>query len=208
LNALWLALAWVGFAALHSALASFAVKRWAARRWPAIAPWYRLAFNGVALATVAPIIWFSYAIDSPPLWQWSGPWRWLSHGLALAAIVGFIAVARSYDVPTFLGLRQIREGDRNADGHEGFRLSPFHRCVRHPWYFLGLVLVWTGDKTLPLLVSSVAISAYFVIGSRLEDAKLIALYGHAYRRYMARLPGLLPRPGKCLSEEEAREIAG
>ena len=203
----WLALAWLAFAAVHSALASFAVKEKLARCWPAAAPWYRLAFNGFSLATVLPILWLSYALEGSPLWQWTGAWRWLSHGLALASIAGFVAAARGYDMETFLGLRQIRERDRQPDGHEGFRLSPFHRCVRHPWYFFGLVLVWTGDKNLPLLVSAVAITAYFIVGSRLEEKKLLALHGDAYRRYMARVPGLLPLPWKCLSAAEAEELS-
>jgi protein-S-isoprenylcysteine O-methyltransferase Ste14 len=203
-NLLWLALAWLGYAALHSALASFGVKAWTARRWPGFTPWYRLSFNAVAFVTVLPILWLSYAIEAPMLWQWQGSWRWLSYGLAVAALAGFAATARWYDMDTFLGLRQIRERDRQPDGHEAFRLSPFHRFVRHPWYCFGLVLVWTGDKNLPLLVSALAISAYFVVGSRLEERKLVALHGDAYRRYMARVPGLIPLPWKRLSAAEAR----
>ena len=202
-----LALAWLAFALLHSALASFAVKERVARQWPAAAPWYRLAFNGLSLATVLPIVWLTYALEEPMLWQWSGGWRWLSHALALTAIAGFVAVARWYDMSTFLGLRQLREHDRQPDGREGFRLSPFHRHVRHPWYFFGLVLVWTGDKNLPLLISSIAITAYFIVGSRLEEKNLLALHGDVYRRYMSRVPGLLPLPGKHLTPEEARRLA-
>ncbi|MDP2792787.1 MAG: hypothetical protein Q8O25_01680 [Sulfurisoma sp.] len=206
MNALWLASAWLAFVLLHSLFASFAVKEWVARRWPAAASWYRLAFNGLSLAAVLPIVWLSYALEGPLLWEWAGGWRWLSHGLALAAIAGFAAVARWYDMDTFLGLRQIREHDRQPDGNEGFRLSPFHRHVRHPWYFFGLVLVWTGDKNLPLLVSTLAITAYFVVGSRLEEKKLLARHGDAYRRYMERVPGLLPLPWKTLTREEAKTL--
>jgi protein-S-isoprenylcysteine O-methyltransferase Ste14 len=203
-----LALAWLAFAAIHSLLASFAVKTRVTQRWPAAAPWYRLAFNSFSLITVLPILWFSYALDGPLLWQWSGAWRWVSHALTLTAVAGFAAAARGYDMDTFLGLRQVREQDRQPDGHESFRISAFHRCVRHPWYCCGLLLVWSGDKNLPLLVSAVAITAYFIVGSRLEERKLIALHGAAYRRYMARVPGLLPLPWKCLSAKEAGEISG
>ena len=194
----WIALAWIAFAFVHSALASLGAKERVTRRWPAAARWYRLAFNGLSLAAVLPIVWLSYALDGPMLWQWTGAWRWLSNGLALAAIAGFIATARWYDMDTFLGLRQIREHDRRPDGNEGLSLSPFHHYVRHPWYAFGLVLVWTGDKTLPLLVSALAISAYLVIGSKLEEKKLIARYGDDYRRYMEKVPGLIPLPWKHL----------
>jgi protein-S-isoprenylcysteine O-methyltransferase Ste14 len=155
---------------------------------------------------VLPILYLSYALDGTPLWQWSGAWRWLSDGLALAALAGFVITARWYDMETFLGLRQLREHDRQPDGHEGFRISPIHRFVRHPWYFFGLVLVWSGDKTLPLLVSTLAITIYFIVGSRLEEKKLLTMYGDAYRRYMARVPGLVPLPWKFLSADEAARL--
>jgi protein-S-isoprenylcysteine O-methyltransferase Ste14 len=205
-NVVWLALAWIAYALLHSVLASFAVKNAVARRWPAAAPYYRLAFNGIALAAVLPIVWLTYALDGPTLWQWTGPWRWLSHALAIGAAAGFVVVARGYDMDAFLGLRQIRERNRLPDGHEGFHLSPFHRYVRHPWYFFGLVLVWTGDKTPALLVSTVAITLYFAIGSWFEERKLLALHGEAYRRYMARVPGLFPLPWKRLTRQEAADL--
>jgi protein-S-isoprenylcysteine O-methyltransferase Ste14 len=207
-NTLWLALAWLAFGVFHSAAASFAAKRWIAQRWPAAAAWYRLAYNGISLIAALPILYFSYSLDGAPLWQWAGSWRWLSYGLALAALAGFVVTARWYDMPTFLGLRQLREHDRQPDGHEHFRISPVHRFVRHPWYFFGLVLVWSGDKTLPLLVSTVAITLYLIVGSKLEERKLLILHGDAYRRYMARVPGLIPLPWKRLSAEEAGRLEG
>lgn len=203
---LWLALAWLAFALLHSALASFAAKEWLARRRPAAMPWYRLAFNGIALATVLPIVWASYALDGPLLWQWPAPWRWLSWAMAIIALAGFAAAARAYDMPAFLGLRQLRDHDRSIADREGFRLSLFHRYVRHPWYCCGLLLVWSGDKTAPLLVSALAISLYFVAGSKLEEKKLVALHGDAYRDYMGKVAGLLPLPWKRLTAAQAEAL--
>lgn len=200
--------AWLVFGLFHSATASFHVKRWVANRWPAAAPWYRLAYNVVSLIAVLPILYLSYAPGGEPLWQWHGAWRWLSHALAIAGMAGFVVTSRWYDMDAFLGLRQIREGDRQPDGHERFRISPIHRFVRHPWYFFCLILVWSGDKTLPLLVSTIAITIYFIVGSRLEERKLLAIHGDAYRRYMERVPGLVPMPWKRLTAEEAERLAG
>jgi protein-S-isoprenylcysteine O-methyltransferase Ste14 len=205
-NIVWLALAWLAFAALHSFAASLTVKHVFASRWPAAAPWYRLGYNAASLVAVLPVLYLSYALDGPPLWQWTGPWRWASYGLAIAALAGFVVTSRWYDMDTFLGLRQIRERDRQPDGHERFRISPVHRFVRHPWYFFGLVLVWTGDKNLPLLVSTLAITIYFIVGSKLEERKLVAIHGEAYRRYMERVPGLVPLPWKYLSAAEAGRL--
>ncbi|MDO8931163.1 MAG: hypothetical protein Q7U97_02105 [Rhodocyclaceae bacterium] len=203
---LGLALAWVAYGLLHSALAALAAKDRFARRWPDAVRYYRLGFNLVAVVTLLPVLWLGHAIDGDWLWRWSGAAAWLANGLALAAVAGFFASTRYYDMDAFLGLRQVREAATHADGREVFRLSPFHRYVRHPWYFFALVLVWTRDMTAPALVSAAMITLYFVLGSRLEERKLLAAHGDVYRRYMARVPGLLPLPWKTLSRAESDDI--
>lgn len=48
------------------------------------------------------------------------------------------------------------------------------------------------------LVSALAVTLYFIVGSRLEENKLVAIHGDAYRDYMGQVPGLLPLPWKRL----------
>jgi len=43
-----LALCWIGYFALHSALASLAAKRGVAAAWPQLMPYYRLTYNILA----------------------------------------------------------------------------------------------------------------------------------------------------------------
>lgn len=201
----WLTLAWVAYAVLHSALASFAVKDRLAGRWPAGMSWYRLAYNGVAMVTALPLAWLIYTTPGDWLWRWNGAWAWLSNGLTLAALAGIAASARYYDMDEFTGLRQIREGAAQVDRRGGFTVSPFHRFVRHPWYFFALVILWTRDMNAPLLLSAVAITLYFAVGSWFEERKLVALHGDAYRRYRNKVPGLLPLPWKYLKAEETKD---
>ncbi len=196
-----IAIAWLGYFALHSLLASSAAKAWVARRWPHLMPGYRAAFNLIAILALLPVLWLVYAQPSHWFWQWQGLLAWLANGLALAALLCFVASTRAYDMGEFLGLRQLKE--HGSDDNQTFTLSFFHRYVRHPWYCFGLVLIWTRDMNQPLLVSAVAITLYFIVGSRLEERKLVARYGEKYRRYMARVPGLVPVPWRHLSAREA-----
>jgi protein-S-isoprenylcysteine O-methyltransferase Ste14 len=205
-NLLWIALAWLIYGLLHSLLASFAVKNWVASRWPGVMPAYRVGFNIFAVVALLPVLWLVYSTASDWLWRWTGIRAWLANGLALAAIAGVMFSAKAYDMDEFLGLRQIRQRDRGTEDREGFRISALHRFVRHPWYFLGLTLVWTRDMNGPLLVSAIAITLYFIIGSRLEENKLIAMHGDAYRRYRERVPGLVPLPWKRLTQGEAHDL--
>ena len=206
MNLTWLTVGWIAYAALHSLLAALAVKAWVTRRWPGFAPYYRLTFNALAVLLVLPLVWATYAIPGEWLWLWTGPAAWVANGLALAALAGLWFSTRSYDMGEFLGTRPWREKRTDAVEHEGFRISPLHRFVRHPWYALGLVLVWTRDMNAPLLVSAGAITLYLIVGARLEERKLEAHFGAAYREYGKQVPGLIPLPWKWLSVAKASAL--
>jgi protein-S-isoprenylcysteine O-methyltransferase Ste14 len=198
-----LAICWIAYFALHSALASLTIKRKVATAWPGLMPWYRLGFNLLSSLLILPILWLSWLDPGPSLWRWQGAAAWLANGLAIAALLGFWLSLKHYDMQEFLGLRQLRHKVRKIEDQEHLRISPFHRFVRHPWYFFGLVLLWTRDMSATTLLTSVLVTLYFVIGSRMEERKLLVYHGDAYRRYMARVPGLIPRPWKTLTREEA-----
>lgn len=201
-----LAAMWLAYFALHSALASMRVKSWFARRFPRVIPSYRLAYNAFAAAALLPILWLMYRHPGPALWAWNGPEAWLANALALAAVGGFVLSARYYDTAEFSGVRQLTTRTAGIEDQEGFRISPFHRHVRHPWYFFGLVVLWTRDMNAALLVSAVMITAYLFIGAHLEEKKLIARFGTAYRTYMRRVPGLVPLPGRSITAQEAEKL--
>lgn len=203
---LLLSFCWIGYFALHSVLASLVIKRRVAAGWPHLMPYYRLTFNILASLLILPILWLTYRDSGSMLWRWQGFAAWLANGLALAAISGFWLSLKSYDMQEFLGFRQLQSHVRKVEDQEHFHLSPFHRFVRHPWYFFGLVLVWTRDMSVTTLLSSVFITLYFLVGSWLEERKLLVYHGDTYRRYMASVPGLIPLPWKFLTAEEAKVL--
>lgn len=206
-----LALAWAAYLGLHSLLASRRVKAAVATRWPGRTRSYRLAYNLLAVALLAPLAAWTLALDGPSVIAWTGPAWWLAQGAALAALAAFAASLRAYDLDHFLGLRQWRGTAPITDGGvepwEPLRISGLHRFVRHPWYFFGLVILWTRDLHLAGFLGALAITGYLVVGSRLEERKLIQAYGDAYRAYRERVPGLIPLPGRHLSPGEGAELA-
>jgi protein-S-isoprenylcysteine O-methyltransferase Ste14 len=201
-----LALAWLAYFAIHSLLASLRVKTALASACPRCMSGYRLVYNLLAVALLAPPLWLTFNLPGEPLWQWRGTWGWLADGAALLALAGFGYSLRFYDGSGFLGLRQLRDGHREPTEPEGLCISPLHRWVRHPWYTLGLVVLWSREMNAPLLFTSLLITGYFAIGSRLEERKLLAQYGAAYARYRQAVPGLLPRPWRHLTAGQARTI--
>lgn len=201
-----LVLAWLVYFALHSLLASLGLKRWVARELPRWMPAYRLGYNVLALLLLIPPLALAYLERGPWLWQWTGLGWWIANGIAALAVVGLIWSMRWYDGAEFLGLRQWRDQVMAVEDQERFQLSPLHRHVRHPWYSLGLAIIWTRDMDLPLLISALMITLYFILGSRLEERKLIHYHGEVYRRYRRLVPGLIPSPRRFLSSEQARRL--
>jgi protein-S-isoprenylcysteine O-methyltransferase Ste14 len=193
-----IAAAWLAYGLIHSFLASTGTKAWVARHLPEWLPAYRLLYNVLAVVLLLPPLWLTYHHPGEALWSWP---VWISWPAALLAVAGFLWTLRWYDMKAFLGLKQWR--CRDAAEREGFILSPLHRYVRHPWYSLGLLFIWTRDLNAAWLTTAAVVTLYLALGSRLEEDKLIALYGDAYRRYRARVPGLIPMPGRHLGRDEA-----
>lgn len=197
---------WLAYFAVHSLLASLRVKRLVAGRWPTIMPAYRLVFNTVAMLFLIPPVYLTFLLPGERLWAWRDGWAWLMNGLAVVALFGFVFAARLYDMAEFLGLRQLREREQRVEDQESFRISNIHRYVRHPWYAMGLVLIWTRSMNLPMLVTALMLTAYLVIGSRWEERKLIQYYGDVYAKYRRLVPGLFPLPGHRLDRAQARAL--
>ncbi len=201
-----LTLCWVVYFVIHSLLAGIRAKAWVARRWPRFMPVYRLSYNIIAMVLLTLPVMLIFTINGAYWWRWTGAGWWLANGAALAAIITFLWSLRYYDGATFLGWRQFRDGLSRAEDPGLLQLSPLHRFVRHPWYFLGLVVLWTRDMNTPLLLSAAIITVYLWVGSRLEERKLVYYYGEAYREYRKRVPGLIPLPGRTISAQEADRL--
>lgn len=196
-------LAWGLYGALHSWLAGLALKDRVGRHWPALMPAYRLLFNALAVVLLIPPLGLTWLYPGEVLWHWPG---WIAWPAAAITVAGFLWSLRWYDGMDFLGLRQWRGRNAPVAWHDSLVLSPLHRYVRHPWYSLGLLFLWTRDLNAGWLVATLAITLYLVIGSHFEERKLIRAFGESYRRYRARVPGLVPLPWRYLRADEADEL--
>ncbi|MFT5722398.1 MAG: protein-S-isoprenylcysteine O-methyltransferase Ste14 [Motiliproteus sp.] len=196
----------LGYCGLHSWLASLGCKAWCAARWPAAMRVYRLAFNLSALLLLIPVAILLDAAAGPKLWQWTGAWIWLMNGLALAAGLAFVHSLRDYDLSQFSGTLQWRQQQLDPERQARFHLGWWHRWVRHPWYFFALVILWSRELDAAQLLTSLLLTLYLVLGSRLEERKLKLQFGEAYGHYCRRVPGLFPLPWRRLSATQACEL--
>ena len=202
-----LALYLLAYCVLHSWLASNGLKAYCRLRWPELMRGYRLLYNLLAVLLLLPLLILFWLAQGPLLWHWQGVMAWLMNGLALLALLGFISSLKDYDLSQFSGTAQWRGEQRDDPEQQAhLRIGRWHRWVRHPWYFFALVLIWTRSMDAAQLLVSAAFTLYFIVGSKLEEAKLLVQFGEPYRRYCQSVPGLIPLPWCRLTEAQASEL--
>ncbi|NOX75904.1 MAG: hypothetical protein GXP17_04675 [Gammaproteobacteria bacterium] len=201
-----LGLGFIAYFVMHSLLASLWLKQKVLRRWPRIMPAYRLIFNLLSVILLLPLIWLMHQNPGALIWQWPGMLSGLMKGLTFAAILGFFWSLKSYDNGVFLGWTQWRNRHMDSTDPDSLHISTLHRFVRHPWYFFFLVIMWAQDLHLAQFVVYGLITGYFIVGSRLEENKLIAHYGEPYRKYRRQVPGLFPLPWRWMSAKAAAAL--
>jgi protein-S-isoprenylcysteine O-methyltransferase Ste14 len=188
-----LAAAWTAWCAVHSLLITRGLLSWLRAHAPRLFAWSRLLYVLFSLVSLIPLLLYQRSLVSETWFAWQYPWNILQwSGIALSLAVLY-AGAREYDQRTFFGIRQIRGEERGPDSAE-FRMSGILGCIRHPYYTGGIVfLLFWGDLTAATFVMKVVLIAYLVLGTFLEERKLLQEHGDAYARYRARVPMFLPR---------------
>ena len=64
--------------------------------------------------------------------------------------------------------------------------------VRHPWYVAVFVFLWTSDLNAASIAVNLVLSAYLIVGTLLEERKLVVEFGEEYSRYKDRVSMFIP----------------
>ncbi len=176
--------------AVHSLLAGIPAKE-AARKWfgPMADNFYRVGFNAAAVATLIPVMAVLVRYSGSVLVRVPWPW-WMILVIGQIAALGLLGLSfLQSDPPEFLGLRQLG----SAKGNAGLVTTGAYSVVRHPMYTTGLLVLWLFPiLTTGTLAFDLGITIYILVGSELEERKLIKAYGDDYRRYREKVARLIP----------------
>ncbi|MBK8562833.1 MAG: isoprenylcysteine carboxylmethyltransferase family protein [Saprospiraceae bacterium] len=185
-------LATVAYYLLHSLLAADGVKAGLSRLLPA--RYYRLAYNVLAVLLLAALLILYFMVEKKPLWPLN---KLLIFGGGILCIFGVNWVVQAfskYDIGEFTGMEQLRSGKQPV--HTKLIVRGMNGRVRHPLYFGSLLLVWgvmflfQNDAAFAFAMVS---TIYLIIGTRLEEEKLVAQFGKAYQKYQREVPMLVPK---------------
>ncbi|MBT6144256.1 MAG: hypothetical protein HOH74_02430 [Gemmatimonadetes bacterium] len=177
-----MAVLWILWCLCHSLLISRPVTGVLKARLGGGYRYYRLCYNLFSVATLLPLLWYSRN-GGEVVFHWSG-WlavvQWL---MCAGAGLLFVAGARQYDLPTFLGFRQTASG--------GFNTNGVLAVVRHPWYTGALLLIWSRTSTRTEFIINCVLTGYILVGTCLEERKLGDEFA-AYAAYQRRVSMLVP----------------
>jgi methanethiol S-methyltransferase len=191
-----LGLLWIAWCAMHSLLISTVFLDLLERRAQWLLRYHRLLYNGVSLITILPLILFTRQVAPEVVFSWSGPAIVLRGLLLAGAAALFIGGAKRYELDIFLGLRQLHSGDAEQLLSERveFTTEGVFGMTRHPWYLGSLFFLWSvfPAYSTGVLLAVVILSIYLVIGTWLEEKKILARHGTAYRRYSTQVSMLFP----------------
>ena len=196
MNYVLLALLWIAWCAIHSGLISVTATEFFRHRLGTHYRFYRIFFNVVATVTIIPVVLYAHSIDGEVLFSWEGPLFVLQVFLLILVLVLFLAGARHYDMLQLVGVRQALGGSPHSALTETGRLttSGVLSETRHPWYLAVILLVWTADRSINTagLITNTVLTAYLIVGTLLEERKLLIEFGEEYREYRRHVSMLLP----------------
>lgn len=130
----------------------------------------------------------------PPIFKLEGALNYSVRVIFILGLAGFAWGAYSLNYPDSFGTRQARAHLQGKEVPD----SPFvvkgpYRWVRHPFYFLAIVLFWSCPiMTLDRLLFNVLWTVWVVIATFLEERDLVSSFGEVYVRYQRQVPMILP----------------
>ena len=186
----WLILSIALWGLVHSMVASHGFKDFLRRTLgDGFMKFYRLLYNIFAVVSIAPALYLAVALPDRELYRIPAPWSYgMLAGQGLSALLLLVAVLQT-DVFSFIGLRQLIEGEKPARMVTG----GLYRLVRHPLYTFSLLVLWMSPTvSLNSFIMYVSFTAYILIGIFFEERKLLREFGQEYASYKTVTPMLIP----------------
>jgi protein-S-isoprenylcysteine O-methyltransferase Ste14 len=179
---------------LHSAMISISVTEYLKRSLGPGFRYYRFCYNVFSVLTLVPVVLFAYSVRTQPIFSWDGYLRIVQVLLLGTSFWLFYLGARHYDARQLLGIKQIQEGTSDKAITDSGKLdtSGVLGMIRHPWYSAGMLLIWAGQMDVSSIIVNIILTAYLIIGTLLEERKLVREFGEEYRDYRKRVSMFIP----------------
>jgi len=180
---------------LHSLFITHSWRRWQQRVFPALEPFSRLIYVVFSTLSLGAAFYWWRTLPETMLLDWTGSWQVLRWVGIVTALVFFALGARAYDNRAFLGLSQlVHHLQGTVGGEPEFSRGGVLGKVRHPWY-TGTILffIFALPVTDVNLVWRGVFIVYTLVGTELEERKLVVELGEKYSDYRREVGRFFPR---------------
>jgi methanethiol S-methyltransferase len=186
---------WSAYCFLHSYLISIRFTTLMTRWLKNYYSFYRLAYVTISILLFIPLLKWTAGLHDPVMIVYPFPWSIVRYMLLTSSLIMFFwAFFFDYDALSFFGFRQMLKFGKNetADPTEKFKVSRLLGITRHPMYFALIVYLWCQTFTVSDIIVHIVLTIYVIIGTVLEENKLLLEFGDRYVHYQQQVPMLIP----------------
>ena len=194
MNYILIALIWTGYCALHSYMISIRFTNLMMHILKRYYAFYRLFYVLISIVLLFPVLHYTSRLASEVIIHYDPPWSIIRYALLIFSMLIFLRVFLfDYDSLAFFGIRQILNFRKKTVNNEGgIKKGGLLGIVRHPMYFATILFLWCQTYRLSDIVVNVVLTAYVIIGTILEEKKLVLEFGDSYVQYQQEVPMLIP----------------
>jgi methanethiol S-methyltransferase len=190
-----IALLWTGYCSLHSYLISIRFTKLMEQLLKQYFAFYRLFYILISIALLIPLLNYSSSLNGPVIFTYPPVISAARYVLMAASLLLFFwAFFFDYDSLSFFGIRQILNFVKTKREEKPVTLKRkgLLGIMRHPMYLALIVYLWCQTFSIAEVVVNSVLTIYIIIGTRLEERKLVLEFGDAYIRYQQEVPMLIP----------------
>jgi methanethiol S-methyltransferase len=190
-----IALLWAAYCALHSFLISTRFTNRMNRQFKNYCAFYRLFYVTISIILFIPLLRLTAHLNDPVIVIDSFAFSIIRYALQWGALLMFFwAFFFDYDYLSFFGIRQIVDFSKmkKKDPAQKIKKSGLLGITRHPMYFALIIYLWCQTFREVDIVVNMVLTIYVLIGTRLEENKLVLEFGDVYVKYQHEVPMLIP----------------
>ena len=190
-----ISLIWVGYCFLHSYLISVRFTQFIERSLKNYYAWYRLFYVLLSFVLLVPLIKYTSSMDNEIIIEWVSPWSVIRIMMMWGSLLTFFwAFFFNYDSLSFFGIRQILNFGKTKIINPALEIKKngLLGIIRHPMYLCLIIYLWCQTfRMVDIIVNSI-LTIYVLIGTILEEKKLVLEFGDNYIKYQQEVPMLIP----------------
>jgi len=195
-------LLWTGYVSLHSFLISIRFTNLMIRLLKNYYAFFRLFYVTISLILLIPLINYTSQLDDKVIITYESPVSIIRYILISGSLLMFFwAFFFNYDSLSFFGIRQILNlgKEKKINPQEGIKRNGLLGIMRHPMYLALIIYLWCQTFRVVDIVINSLLTIYVIVGTMLEERKLVLEFGDEYIKYKKEVPMLIPFTKKIIS---------